>query len=454
MHSILSVQSIAVFALAVALLGGQVSAADTASLKLVADGLVSPMALASLPDGSDNRLVMDQVGVIHLLNTSGQLEPELFLDLRPKLTKIRDGFDERGALGLAIHPKFKSNGKFYVFYSAPLRSTVPTNWDHCSQISEFRVDASNPKRADIKTERIVLQIDKPAFNHNGGRIAFGADGYLYIGVGDGGGGDGCDKGMGHAPEGNGQNKATLLGKILRIDVDGRSAGLEYGIPKGNPFAKGGGRAEIFAYGIRNPWGLSVDRGGKHEVFAADVGQSMFEEINIIRNGGNYGWRLREGLIGFNPENQIKPPEAIPAKGDDGSPLIDPIIAYKNLKGHPGGTDLKGTSVTGGYVYRGKAMPGLVGRYLFGDWSRNWGVGDGVIYIGTPSKDGKGPWEMSALTLDNLKNDRLGGYITAFGEDDKGEVYVLVNGRNGLTGKTGKVYQIVPSGQGNLENSPR
>ncbi len=414
--------------------------AEPVSLKLVTDGLVSPMALASIPDGSGNKVIVDQTGASYILGKDGKLAEELFLDLRPKLVKLRDGFDERGFLSLAFHPKFKENRKFYVAYSAPRRAGAPEDWDNTLQISEFTVDTKNATKADAASERSVLQIDKPSFNHNGGRIAFGPDGFLYIGVGDGG--DGNDRGKGHGPKGNGQDKNNILGKILRIDVDGKAP---YAIPQDNPFAKGGGKAEVYAYGIRNPWGISFDRGGKKELFAADVGQSMFEEINIIVKGGNYGWNLREGMIGFNPDNPIKPPETTPAKADDGGSFVDPIVAYKNLKGHPGGTDLKGISVTGGYVYRGKTVPALEGKYVFADWSRNWGVADGVLFVATRPADGKGQWTMENLPVENLPNGKLAGFVTAFGEDAEGEVYVLINGRNAVTGKTGKVYKIAPAG---------
>lgn len=416
--------------------------AVTASMKLVTEGLVSPMILTSIPDGSGNQVIVDQVGTAHLYTKDGKLAEELFLDLRPKMTTLRQGFDERGFLGLAFHPKFKQNRKFYVYYSAPIRAGAPEKWDHTSHISEFTVDAKNPKRADASSERIVMQIDQPSFNHNGGRIAFGPDGYLYIGVGDGGAGN--DKGIGHGPKGNGQDKDNILGKILRIDVDGKQP---YAVPQDNPFVNGGGKPEIYAYGIRNPWGISFDKGGKRELFAADVGQGMFEEINIIVKGGNYGWNLREGLIGFNPENPIKPPETPAATAADGGKFIDPIVAYKNRAGNPGGsgTEIKGTSVTGGYVYRGKAIPALEGKYVFADWTRNPGVGDGVIIVATRPKDGAGQWPYEALMVDNLPNGKLGGYVTAMGEDEAGELYVLLNGRNAVTGQTGKVYKIVPAG---------
>jgi len=242
---------------------------------------------------------------VKLLSREGT--PKVFFDIRAKLTKLKEGFDERGLLGLALHPKFKENGKFYAYYSAPARAGIPEKWDHTSHISEFRTLPNDRTQADPNYERLLLEIDKPQANHNSGRIAFGPDGFLYIGVGDGG--NGSDVGVGHPPEGNGQTLTTHLGKVLRIDVD---SGNPYGIPKDNPFANHKtARPEIFAFGLRNPWGLSFDRGGQRQLFLADVGQNMFEEVNIIVNGGNYGWNLREGYSGFDPKNPLKTPDTKP-----------------------------------------------------------------------------------------------------------------------------------------------
>jgi glucose/arabinose dehydrogenase len=418
------------------------ASAATIALKQAAEGFTSPLVLLSHPDGSGDLVVVDQVGVASVVKKDGAVGPTPFLDLRSRLTTLRTNFDERGFLGLAFHPEFKRNGKLYVYYSAPLRAGAPKGWDHTSHIAEFKVKAGDAKQADPATERVLLQIDEPQFNHNGGRIAFGSDGFLYIGMGDGGAGN--DKAEGHAPEGNGQNKDTLLGKILRLDVNRTEGDRAYGIPRDNPFAKGGGRPEIYAWGIRNPWGISFDRGGKRELFVADVGQSMWEEINIIVKGGNYGWRLREGDIGFDADNPLRPPEAAPTEAADGSALIAPIVAYKNAKGHPGTPDLKGTSVTGGYVYRGKALPDLAGHYVFADWSRNWGVADGGLFAAAPPKQGGKEWTLAALPPANFPSG-LKGYIVAMGEDDQGELYVLTNGTNMLKGRTGKVYKIVPAG---------
>src|SRR5881296_1961739 len=209
----------------------------TVALKQIADGFTSPTVVAPLPDG--RLLIADQIGSVRVLNAGGKLSEELFLDVRPKLTKLNAGFDERGLLGLALHPQFKENGRLYIYYSAPKRAEAPEDWDCTSHISEFK--AQNDK-VDLGSERLLLQIDKPYFNHNSGRLIFGPDGYLYIGVGDGGNAN--DQGK-RPPTGNGQNTSTLLGKILRIDVN---KGDPYAIPQDNPFVGGKGKPEIYAYG--------------------------------------------------------------------------------------------------------------------------------------------------------------------------------------------------------------
>jgi hypothetical protein len=406
-------------------------AAHAVSLKMVAEGFTSPTVLTPLPNGSGRLLIADQVGTVHVLNKDGKLSDQLFLDLRSKIAKLNQGFDERGVLGIAFHPKFQENRKFYVYYSAPRRAEAPPKWDHTSHISEFKVSASNAAQADPASERTFMQIDQPQFNHNCGRLLFGPDGFLYIGTGDGGGAN--DIGLGHSAQGNGQDLMTLLGKILRIDVD---KGEPYGIPSDNPFASGAGaRPEIFAYGLRNPWGISFDRGGSRELFASDVGQDAWEEVNIVVKGGNYGWRIREGLECFDPKNSLKPPPDCPKVGADGKPLIEPILVYKNFKRFMKDPEAKGISVTGGYLYRGKAMPSLVGKYVFGDWSRAWVNPDGVLFAASRGADRK--WTMEML----LAN--VGGYVVAFGEDDDGEVYVLTTANNVLKGKTGKVFKLVP-----------
>ncbi len=417
---------------------GVLRAADVKpGLKLVAGEFVSPAGLIPLTDGSGKNLVWDQVGQVYLLAKGAP--PKLFLDLQGRLVKLNEGFDERGVLGLALHPDFKRNGKLYTFYSAPLRAGAPAGFNHTARISEFKVSESDKEKVDVGSERLLLEIDKPQMNHNSGRLAFGPDGFLYIGVGDGG--EGNDVGLGHPPIGNGQTLDTLLGKFLRIDVD---HGSPYAIPQDNPFKNGKGRPEIFAYGLRNPWGFSFDRGGKHELFSADVGQDSFEEINIIVKGGNYGWNMREGFVCFDPKNPVKPPENCAEVGADGKPFIDPILAYKNFKRFAKDPEALGISVTGGYVYRGKSFPDLQGRYIFADWSMKWIKGEGVLFAATrPSSGGGTRWSLAPLELGSHPQGHVGAYVVAIGEDENGELYVMTNDSNQLVGKTGKVYRLVP-----------
>lgn len=425
----------------------ETSAGPNISLKLIAEGLSAPNVLVSIPDGSGRLLVADQSGVIHLLNREGKKSERPFLDLRSKMATLGQGMEERGLLGLALHPQFKSNRKFYVVYSAPLRTSAPPKWDHTERLSEFKTVGDDFSSADLASERVILEIDEPDWNHNSGRIAFGPDGYLYWTVGDGGAfndvGD-VARGRGHPPEGNGQKLDTLLGKVLRLDIDG---GMPYGIPKDNPFSDGKkGLPEIYAYGLRNPWGISFDRGGKHDLIVVDVGQDRWEEINVIVNGGNYGWRLREGFDGFDPNNPRSAPTNAVTVGADGKPFVDPVFAYKTLRGRGTDPEAYGVTITGGYVYRGKAFPELVGKYIFADWSRSMAVPEGTLLAATiPPQSSDAPrWTVQPLALKEFPDGRLKSYfIWALGEDEEGELYVLVNGINSLVHTRGKVFKLVP-----------
>jgi len=415
-------------------------------LKLIAEGFSAPVAVASIPDDSGRLLVADQAGVIYLLDREGKQAEQPFLDLRGKLATLGKGMEERGLLGLALHPQFKSNRKFYVVYSAPLRTNAPPKWDHTERLSEFRTAGADFSIADPASERVVLEIDEPDWNHNSGRLAFGPDGYLYWTVGDGGApndvGD-VARGRGHPPEGYGQDLQTLLGKVLRLDVDN---GTPYGIPRDNPFADGKkGLPEIFAYGLRNPWGMSFDRGGKHDLIVADVGQDLWEEINVIVNGGNYGWRLREGFEGFDPKNPRSAPTNSVTVGADGRPFVDPVLVYKTLRGRGTAPDAYGVTITGGYVYRGKAFPALAGKYIFADWSRSMGLGDGTLLVATIPSGGSSEarWTVQPLALKDFPDGRIKAFIWALGEDEDGEIYVLTNGANMVHGTRGKVFKLVP-----------
>lgn len=413
------------------------AAASKLDLKLVAEGFVSPLICQSLPGGDGALIIGDQPGTVHVLGKDGKLRDRLFLDLRPKMTTLNKGFDERGLLGLAFHPKFKENGRFYVCYSAKKRPEAPADWDHTMNLSEFKVMKGDSTTADPASERVLLAIDQPFFNHNGGSIAFGPDGLLYIATGDGGSAN--DQGK-RGPLGNGQDLQTLLGKILRIDVN---TGSPYGIPKDNPFADGKkARPEIWAYGIRNPWRMAFDMDGDRKLIWGEVGQTMFEEVNIGQKGGNYGWNIREAFHGFDPNN----PKAVPDKpktGHLGEPLIDPVLEYKHTVGFPQDPDAKGTSITGGYIYRGSAIPDLVGKYIFGDWQCLKFAPGGALFVATPPKSKtETRWTMERMNLATAPDGKLKGFVVAFGQDDEGEVYVLTNDKNGLIEQTGKVWKLV------------
>jgi len=404
-------------------------------LDLVAEGFTSPVGLTSPNDGSGRLFVVDQIGEIRIIDENGTLLEEPFLNLSNQIVELQPGYDERGLLGLAFHPNFTDNGRFFVYYSAPLREGAPDDWDHTSRISEFNISADNENRADPVSERVILEVDQPQSNHNAGSIAFGPDGYLYIPLGDGGGAN--DVGVGHPPEGNGQNTTTLLGSVLRIDINGEEP---YGIPDDNPFV-GDDEVldEIYAYGLRNPWRMNFDSSGENYLFASDAGQNRWESVNIIEAGGNYGWNLKEGSHAFDPENPNNPPEEVPEVGLRGEPLIDPIIEYPNAN-QPDGL---GEVVVGGHVYRGDDIPEFKGRYIFAEWNRAGADGNGIIFIATPPEENitEQIWEFTELEV--VPNQTIGSYILSIGQDSDRELYVLTTENSGPTGETGKVYRLVP-----------
>lgn len=288
----------------------------------------NPVDLQSPRDGTNRLFVVEQQGrIIVFVNDRNTTTKKVFLDISDRVS----WGGEMGLLGLAFHPQFSSNGYFYVNYTA--------NNPRRTVISRFRVPPTNPDSADKNSELILMTFNQPYSNHNGGCLAFGPDGYLYIATGDGGSaGD---------PQNNAQNLTNLLGKILRIDVNNRQAPLNYAIPADNPFANSPDpniKKEIYAYGLRNPWRFSFDQ-VTNKLWCADVGQYDWEEIDIIENGGNYGWRCYEGNHPYN------------LSGCSGS-YIFPIYEYSHIEG---------ISITGGYVYRGNQFPELTGKYIYGDF---------------------------------------------------------------------------------------
>jgi len=401
-------------------------------LEPFAEGFTAPMELISTKDGTGRLFLVDQIGVIKVIEANGTVHDRPFLDLRGRMVELNTRYDERGLLGLAFHPDFAKNGRLFVFYSAPLRPEAPAGWSCTNRLSELSVSQEDPNMVNMTSERIVLLVDKPQLNHNGGTIAFGPDGYLYIPLGDGGGAN--DVGSGHAPEGNGQSTATLLGKILRIDVDGMEGNKAYGIPADNPFVdREGVRAEIYALGFRNPWRIAFDSGGEERLFVSDAGQNLWEEVDTVVKGGNYGWNIREGTHCFDPKNPNRSPDSCPDKDARGEQLIDPIIEY--------GHDL-GSVVVGGYLYRGQALAEMYGKYIFADWSKSFSNGNGTLLVATPSD--RGLWSLEAIDIFGRPDGRLGLFIRSFGMDEQGEIYLLASAEAGPANSTGKIFKILPA----------
>jgi glucose/arabinose dehydrogenase len=428
-------------------------------LELVCDKQInSPVAMVSPGDGSGRMFVVDQRGKIRIFR-NGMLEPGVFLDLGPKLVNERAGFDERGLLGLAFHPGYSQSAspghrRFYVFYIAPSPNapgTASNPVDSREVIAEYQVSIDNPDLADPASERVLLSFDKPQFNHNGGGLEFGPDGLLYFSVGDGGSSN--DNNAGHTGGssarptnalGNAQDLTKWSGKIHRIDPLGNNGSTgQYGVPAGNPFAASpnGERPEIFAYGLRNPWRFSFDSraGGTNRLFCADVGQGQVEEIDLIVSGGNYGWRNKEGA--FFPSFSVNAPPL-------GGTIVDPIAQYA----HPGvvigapALPEYGISVTGGYVYRGSAIPALAGKYVFADWSQSFGTPSGRM-LGLEETS---PGVFALSSLDILGGNPINRYIQGFGQDEAGELYVLTKTTQAVTAPdptsglpSGAIFKIVP-----------
>ena len=397
-------------------------------------GLVAPVTGALAPGDNDNVYIVDQVGKIYALDTSSQDLTEV-ADLSSKT--VAPGafgpgtFDERGLLGLAFHPGFATNGRVYTYTSEPATgggtdfpTAPPVVPNHRSVITEYTLNnpSARPLNFSQSTQRVLLRIDQPQFNHNGGSLFFDANNWLYISLGDGGGAD--DEGGGHSSLGNGRDPATVLGSILRIDPLGNnSTNGQYGIPAGNPFtASANTLDEIYAYGFRNPYRASIDR-STGAIWVADVGQHAIEEINLLAAGGNYGWNYKEGTFFFSG-NGAGVGGTI-SDVDPGVPvgLIDPVAQYDHDDG---------IAVVGGYVYRGTAIADLVGKYVFGDYG-SFNAGEGrLLYLDTGNA---------------IKGFRTGGSMTlpaavlGFAQDIDGEIYVLTNETGIPSGTTGTIWKL-------------
>lgn len=341
-----------------------------------------PIQITHAGDGSHRVFIIDQSGMIHFLPDDSQAkQAKLFADLRSRTHPFRID-DEEGLLGFAFHPKYRDNGQFFVYYN-------PEGKPRMIYLSRFRVSREDPNRADPDSEEVLLEIPQPFSNHNGGPMAFGPDGYLYIGMGDGGGRN--------DPTRRGQSLDSFMGSVLRIDVDHADPGKKYAVPRDNPFVgREGVLPEIYATGIRNPWRVAFDR-QTGSLWLADVGQDLWEEVNIIRKGGNYGWSIREGTYPFGN-----------VPGAAAVETIDPVWEYDHRLGK---------SITGGHVYRGKEIPEMQGHYLYGDFvtGRLWAL-QYDEQAGRVIRNMSIPW------------NRLP--VLAFGEDERGESYVTTPSQTG------------------------
>ncbi len=454
------------------------------TLETVASNFTAPIWGASAPGDASQLYVAEQTGQIWSINlTTGDVAS--FLDVSGRLVMLGafGEFDERGLLGFAFHPGFATNRLVYTYTSEPVDgaadfSTIPDGGaaDHQSVIAEWAImDPAMPPAAP----RILIRIDQPQFNHNAGALAFGSDNMLYIAVGDGGGADDADGPLflgapiiGHGALGNGQDTTTILGNILRIDPNGNNApNGQYGVPMDNPFAGGanaattGGQAgcadglcdEIYAYGFRNPFRMSVDQ-ADGTIYTGDVGQNDIEEVDIVIAGGNYGWRTKEGRFLFDTNGDEA---GFVYRASPGQPLgmIDPIAEYDHDEG---------ISVIGGFVHRGDAASPLFGKYIFGEFSQTFNVtGDGIeigcdsrlFSLTAPPTDGLAELVQTNQAATPFTEFQVVGAdgpaplstcILGFAQDAQGEIYLLGN----TTGKpfvdpatgaqTGVVLKIVPA----------
>ncbi|MFW5939143.1 MAG: PQQ-dependent sugar dehydrogenase [Halolamina sp.] len=388
---------------------------DSVGLEPVATGLERPLDMQFVPD-SELRYVAQQGGRVAVVD-GDEVRSTPLLDISEQITTDY----EMGLLGIALHPNFAENRRLFVRYSAPARETTPEDYSHTFVLSEFRVDVGG-YQVEPGSEREVLTIAQPQPNHNAGSVLFGPDGFLYVGVGDGGAAN--DQGLGHVEDwydevdgGNGQDVTeNLLGSILRIDVDDEDGDRPYAVPEDNPLVDEDGLDEQYAWGFRNPWRLAFDG---EDLYAGDVGQSAYEEVDLVERGGNYGWNVKEGTHCFQAEDC---PDETPPDVRGGEPLLDPVIEYPHED-----AAVSGVSVIVGNVYRGDALPGLQGQFVFGDLQTG-----GDLFVADPADEGL--WEPSALPIAEDDADRL-EELYSFARHD-GELYVL-----GVGSDDGGVYRL-------------
>ncbi|QLK26500.1 PQQ-dependent sugar dehydrogenase [Natrinema zhouii] len=351
-------------------------------VQTLAEGMTAPTDMAVADEDQDRYFVADQTGELWVVTDDG-LQDEPFLDISDRLVELgtfegdyadpNQDYDERGLLGIEFHPEFSENGRFYVHYSAPPNDETPDGWSHVEVVSEFQAN-EDMSQGDPESERVLMEFQKPQYNHDAGPMAFGPDGYLYVPMGDGGGAN--DNMEGHVEDwyddnegGNGQDVSeNLLGGVHRIDVDSEGDDRPYGIPEDNPLVdEEDALPEYYAWGMRNPFGISFDSNDR--LFVSDAGQDLFEEANLVEAGGNYGWNVKEGTHCFSTDSPSQPPEDCPDSAPDEAPyngqeLQDPIVEYPHVYQE----QTVGITIIGGHVYEADAVQELNGKYIFGDWT--------------------------------------------------------------------------------------
>lgn len=395
------------------MLGMQAVQAEVPSVELreIARGFTAPITVTAPADGTQRRFVVDQIGVVSILLSDGALVETPFLDIRERLVELRTSRnDPRGLLSLVFHPDYATNGRFFVFYTVPPRADAPATTQYTDVLAEMRVDPADPNRADLASERVLMEFDHQTLEHSAGQLVFGADGYLFVALGD------DDR-----PAETAQNRASPFGSILRIDVDSVPTDAAYGVPSDNPYPDG--LPELYAKGFRHPWRMSYD--AEFGLLVADPAWTFrASEINRVLPGGNYGWNIVPRAC-YDGDTVV----AGCLESPDGEPLVPPVLEYENDVGR---------IVIGGYVYRGAAIPELQGRYVFGEWGVQTRNG-AQLFAAQPTTEGR--WQFEPLIA---RPFRVGTSLWGFGQDAAGELYVTTVLGAALTGTSGVVYQLVPA----------
>jgi glucose/arabinose dehydrogenase len=421
--------------------------AQTLELKLLASNLTAPIHLEELPDQSGRFLVVQQDGLVKLMDAEGKVQTEPVMDLRSRMLPVADDFEERGLLGFALHPQFAKNGRFFVSYSSPLRDSAPQNWNYTRRVSEFTAQLGSSISVALDTERVLIALDWPSRKHNGGALAFGPDGMLYIGMGDSGASHGIGKKViweafnvpaeGLLWDDMAQDRHSLYGKILRIDIDHGFPG--YAIPKGNPLSASQGRPEIWAWGFRNPYRIAFDSNGSGDLYVTAIAETLWEAAYRVKGPGNFGWPRIEASHCVDRLKPRQPPKQCSQTGSEGEPLEMPVVEYANMQtNHPEstlGVKGMGTAITGARMYRGKAIPALQGKLVVADWSASFKKASGQLFMATPSAPSKSQWPLEKML-------QIESRIISLAQDHSGEIYVLTHEGMGPFGQTGKVYKLV------------